>query len=143
MNKFLNNELCLRFKIFIFCVFLFIRCFFSIFTGRYSIRVYPTFLQLHGKTYDYKIPHTTVLRLFLLPHQDNRFMFFVVILFFNFFFFFTFLNPDLNLLGRIRNTLTIFLSLYIWNQKLVVSIYFFFFFFFWLLLNFKLLHEFV
>ena len=48
------------------------------FTGRYSIRVYPTFLQLHGKTYDYKIPHTTVLRLFLLPHQDNRFMFFVV-----------------------------------------------------------------
>lgn len=46
--------------------------------GRYSIRVYPTFLQLHGKTYDYKIPHTTVLRLFLLPHQDNRFMFFVV-----------------------------------------------------------------
>jgi len=46
--------------------------------GRYSIRVYPTFLQLHGKTYDYKIPHTTVLRLFLLPHQDNRFMFFVI-----------------------------------------------------------------
>lgn len=49
-----------------------------LFRGRYSIRVYPTFLQLHGKTYDYKIPHTTVLRLFLLPHQDNRFMFFVV-----------------------------------------------------------------
>jgi len=46
--------------------------------GRYSIRVYPTFIQLHGKTYDYKIPHQTVLRLFLLPHQDNRFMFFVV-----------------------------------------------------------------
>lgn len=46
--------------------------------GRYSIRVYPSFLQLHGKTYDYKIPHTTVLRLFLLPHQDNRFMFFVL-----------------------------------------------------------------
>ena len=48
------------------------------FRGRYSIRVYPTFIQLHGKTYDYKIPHQTVLRLFLLPHQDNRFMFFVV-----------------------------------------------------------------
>jgi len=46
--------------------------------GRYSIKVYPTFFQLHGKTYDYKIPHTTILRLFLLPHQDNRFMFFVV-----------------------------------------------------------------
>lgn len=46
--------------------------------GRYSIRVYPTFIQLHGKTYDYKMPHTTILRLFLLPHHDNRFMFFVV-----------------------------------------------------------------
>jgi len=46
--------------------------------GKYSIRVYPTFLQLHGKTYDYKVPHTTLLRLFLLPHQDNRFMFFVI-----------------------------------------------------------------
>ena len=46
--------------------------------GKYAIRVYPTFLQLHGKTYDYKVPHTTLLRLFLLPHQDNRFMFFVI-----------------------------------------------------------------
>eukprot|EP00794_Sanderia_malayensis_P000295 gene295-921_t len=46
--------------------------------GRYSIKVYPTFLQLHGKTYDYKIPHTTCLRLFLLPHKDQRFMFFVL-----------------------------------------------------------------
>jgi len=46
--------------------------------GKYSIRVYPSFLQLHGKTYDYKVPHTTLLRLFLLPHQDNRFMFFVI-----------------------------------------------------------------
>ncbi|XP_065057793.1 FACT complex subunit SSRP1-like isoform X1 [Rhopilema esculentum] len=46
--------------------------------GRYSIKVYPTFLQLHGKTYDYKIPHTTCLRLFLLPHKDQRFMFFVI-----------------------------------------------------------------
>jgi len=48
--------------------------------GKYAIRVYPTFLQLHGKTYDYKVPHTTLLRLFLLPHQDNRFMFFVIAL---------------------------------------------------------------
>jgi len=46
--------------------------------GRYSIKVYPTFLQLHGKTYDYKIPHTTCLRLFLLPHKDQRFMYFVI-----------------------------------------------------------------
>ena len=46
--------------------------------NRYDIRIYPTFLHLHGKTFDYKIPYTTVLRLFLLPHKDQRQMFFVV-----------------------------------------------------------------
>ncbi|KAK3580815.1 hypothetical protein CHS0354_025160 [Potamilus streckersoni] len=46
--------------------------------GRYDIKMYPTFLQLHGKTFDYKIPYTTVLRLFLLPHKDGRQIFFVV-----------------------------------------------------------------
>ena len=35
-------------------------------------------MQLHGKTFDYKIPYTTILRLFLLPHRDGRQMFFVV-----------------------------------------------------------------
>ncbi|XP_019616304.1 PREDICTED: FACT complex subunit SSRP1-like [Branchiostoma belcheri] len=46
--------------------------------GRYDVRIYPTFLHLHGKTFDYKLPYTTVLRLFLLPHKDQRQMFFVV-----------------------------------------------------------------
>ncbi|XP_048450213.1 FACT complex subunit SSRP1-like [Rhincodon typus] len=46
--------------------------------GRYDIRIYPAFLHLHGKTFDYKIPYTTVLRLFLLPHKDHRQMFFVI-----------------------------------------------------------------
>ncbi|KAL7018159.1 hypothetical protein ACKWTF_010656 [Chironomus riparius] len=46
--------------------------------GRYDIKVFQSFFQLHGKTYDYKIPLSTVLRLFLLPHKDNRQMFFVV-----------------------------------------------------------------
>ncbi|KAF8778000.1 FACT complex subunit SSRP1 like protein [Argiope bruennichi] len=46
--------------------------------GRYDIKVFPTFIQLHGKTFDYKIPITTILRLFLLPHKDNRQMFFVL-----------------------------------------------------------------
>jgi len=46
--------------------------------GRYDIKVYPTFIQLHGKTFDFKIPNSTVLRLFLLPHQDQRQHFFVV-----------------------------------------------------------------
>ncbi|XP_031443350.1 FACT complex subunit SSRP1-like [Clupea harengus] len=44
--------------------------------GRYDIRIYPSFLHLHGKTFDYKIPYTTVLRLFLLPHKEQ--MFFVI-----------------------------------------------------------------
>ncbi|GFT56354.1 FACT complex subunit SSRP1 [Nephila pilipes] len=46
--------------------------------GRYDIKVFPTFIQLHGKTFDYKIPLPTILRLFLLPHKDNRQMFFVL-----------------------------------------------------------------
>ncbi|XP_067931729.1 FACT complex subunit SSRP1-like isoform X2 [Watersipora subatra] len=46
--------------------------------GRYDIKLYPTFLQLHGKTFDYKIPYSTVIRLFLLHHKDGRQVFFVV-----------------------------------------------------------------
>nr|CAG4640707.1 EOG090X02Z1 [Eulimnadia texana] len=46
--------------------------------GRYDIKVFQTFVQLHGKTFDYKIPISTVLRLFLLPHKDGRQIFFVV-----------------------------------------------------------------
>lgn len=49
-----------------------------LFSGRYDIKVFQSFFQLHGKTFDYKIPLSTVLRLFLLPHKDNRQMFFVV-----------------------------------------------------------------
>ena len=36
---------------------------------RYDIKMYPTFIHLHGKTFDYKIPASTVMRLFLLPHK--------------------------------------------------------------------------
>merc|ERR1719330_1388124 len=46
--------------------------------GRYDIKMYPTFIHLHGKTFDYKIPIGTVVRLFLLPHKDQRQMFFCV-----------------------------------------------------------------
>ncbi|KAG5863803.1 hypothetical protein JTB14_017774 [Gonioctena quinquepunctata] len=46
--------------------------------GRYDITIFQSFFQLHGKTFDYKIPMSTVLRLFLLPHKDSRQMFFVV-----------------------------------------------------------------
>ncbi|XP_050508610.1 uncharacterized protein LOC126885869 isoform X12 [Diabrotica virgifera virgifera] len=46
--------------------------------GRYDIKIFNSFFQLHGKTFHYTIPLTTVLRLFLLPHKDSRQMFFVV-----------------------------------------------------------------
>nr|XP_027194676.1 FACT complex subunit SSRP1-like [Dermatophagoides pteronyssinus] len=46
--------------------------------GRYDIKMFPTFIQLHGKTFDYKIPITSVLRLFQLPHKDSRQIFFVL-----------------------------------------------------------------
>lgn len=46
--------------------------------GRYDIKVFSSFFQLHGKTFDYKIPMATVLRLFTLPHKDGRQHFFVV-----------------------------------------------------------------
>uniref|UniRef100_A0A8C5BYQ4 FACT complex subunit SSRP1 n=1 Tax=Gadus morhua TaxID=8049 RepID=A0A8C5BYQ4_GADMO len=58
------------------CVFKELQCLTP--RGRYDIRIYPSFLHLHGKTFDYKIPYTTVLRLFLLPHKDQRQMFFVI-----------------------------------------------------------------
>lgn len=52
--------------------------FFSPCRGRYDLKLFPGFLQLHGKTFDYKIPYQTILRLFLLPHKDGRQMYFVV-----------------------------------------------------------------
>ncbi|EJT99906.1 SSrecog-domain-containing protein [Dacryopinax primogenitus] len=39
--------------------------------GRYDLDVFPTFVRLRGKTYDYKILHTSVTRLFLLPKPDD------------------------------------------------------------------------
>lgn len=58
------------------CVFPEVQCLTP--RGRYDIKMYTTFLQLHGKTFDYKVPYTSVLRLFLLPHKDGRQIFFVV-----------------------------------------------------------------
>ncbi|XP_022653198.1 FACT complex subunit Ssrp1-like [Varroa jacobsoni] len=46
--------------------------------GRYDIKIFTTFIQLHGKTFDYKIPVNTILRIFLLPHKDGRQMHFVL-----------------------------------------------------------------
>ena len=40
--------------------------------GKYDITIYPTYFSLHGKTYDFKIPASTVMRLFLLPHKGKK-----------------------------------------------------------------------
>ncbi|VDD74738.1 unnamed protein product [Mesocestoides corti] len=44
--------------------------------GRYDVKLYNTFLHLHGKSFDYKIPKSTIIRLLLLPHPDGRQVFF-------------------------------------------------------------------
>uniref|UniRef100_A0A0N5A1H4 FACT complex subunit SSRP1 n=1 Tax=Parastrongyloides trichosuri TaxID=131310 RepID=A0A0N5A1H4_PARTI len=46
--------------------------------GRYDVKVFPTHLSFHGKTYDYKINYRSVDRMFLLSHRDGRHVFFVV-----------------------------------------------------------------
>ena len=48
--------------------------------GRYDIGIYPTFINMHGKTYDFKMPISTIQRLFLLPHSDGRKTYFVLAL---------------------------------------------------------------
>lgn len=48
--------------------------------GRYDFKFFTDFIDLHGKTFDYKIPYDHILRLFLLPHKDNRQMYFVIAL---------------------------------------------------------------
>lgn len=46
--------------------------------GRYDIKIYRTYVHLHGKTFDYKIQSQAVQRLFLLPNKDGRQIHFVV-----------------------------------------------------------------
>lgn len=46
--------------------------------GRYDIDMFPNFLRLRGKTYDYKILYTSITRLLLLPKSDDIHVQFVV-----------------------------------------------------------------
>ncbi|KAK9451154.1 uncharacterized protein V1518DRAFT_412661 [Limtongia smithiae] len=39
--------------------------------GRYDIDMYPNYMRLRGKTYDYKIQYTSIQKLFLLPKPDD------------------------------------------------------------------------
>lgn len=45
--------------------------------GRYDVDMFPDFLRLRGKTYDYKIIYTSISRLFLLPKDDQHVLFIV------------------------------------------------------------------
>jgi len=40
--------------------------------GRYSIKIFPNLIHLHGKSFDYKILTSSVVKMFLLPHNDGR-----------------------------------------------------------------------
>ncbi|TIB84658.1 SSrecog-domain-containing protein [Wallemia mellicola] len=46
--------------------------------GRYEIDMYPTFIRLRGKTYDYKILYSSIKRLFVLPKTDDMHVLLVV-----------------------------------------------------------------
>ncbi|KAI0087029.1 structure-specific recognition protein-domain-containing protein [Irpex rosettiformis] len=43
--------------------------------GRYDVDMFPEFLRLRGKTYDYKIVYGSISRLFLLPKDDQHVLF--------------------------------------------------------------------
>lgn len=45
--------------------------------GRYDVDMFPDFLRLRGKTYDYKIAYTSISRMFLLPKDDQQVLFIV------------------------------------------------------------------
>jgi structure-specific recognition protein 1 len=45
--------------------------------GRYDVDMFPEFLRLRGKTYDYKIVYSSISKLFLLPKDDVHVLFIV------------------------------------------------------------------
>lgn len=50
----------------------------SLCSGRYNIDMYQDFLRLRGKTYDYKILYSNIIKLFLLLKPDEMHVMFVV-----------------------------------------------------------------
>ncbi|KAK4538423.1 hypothetical protein CDCA_CDCA17G4448 [Cyanidium caldarium] len=46
--------------------------------GRYDFELFPHYLSLHGKSFDYKILYKTVRRMFLLPKPDELHIAFVI-----------------------------------------------------------------
>jgi structure-specific recognition protein 1 len=48
--------------------------------GRYDVDMFPSFLRLRGKTYDYKIVYSSISKLFLLPKDDLHILFIVCVM---------------------------------------------------------------
>ncbi|KNE56200.1 hypothetical protein AMAG_02035 [Allomyces macrogynus ATCC 38327] len=46
--------------------------------GRYNVDMFPEFLRLRGKSYDYKVNYGTITKLFLLPKPDDLHSYFVI-----------------------------------------------------------------
>eukprot|EP01127_Copromyxa_protea_P022843 TRINITY_DN839_c0_g2_i1.p1 TRINITY_DN839_c0_g2~~TRINITY_DN839_c0_g2_i1.p1 ORF type:complete len:583 (-),score=149.51 TRINITY_DN839_c0_g2_i1:38-1681(-) len=46
--------------------------------GRYDIEMFGSFLEMHGKSFDYKIKYTSIVRLFQLPRPDRASVVFVI-----------------------------------------------------------------
>lgn len=46
--------------------------------GRYSLEMAATYLRLHGKSYDYKILYTNIVKLFMVPKADDMHVMFVL-----------------------------------------------------------------
>ncbi|OSD07451.1 SSrecog-domain-containing protein [Trametes coccinea BRFM310] len=47
--------------------------------GRYDLDMYPEFLRLRGRTYDYKIMYGSISKLFLLPKDDQHVLFIIAL----------------------------------------------------------------
>jgi structure-specific recognition protein 1 len=46
--------------------------------ARFDVELFPTFLRMRGKTYDYKVLYDTIMRMFLVPRPDDVHVYFVV-----------------------------------------------------------------
>jgi structure-specific recognition protein 1 len=46
--------------------------------GRYEVDMASTFMRFRGKTYDYKILYSSIVRLFLLPKPDEVHILFII-----------------------------------------------------------------
>ncbi|RKP10250.1 hypothetical protein THASP1DRAFT_13102 [Thamnocephalis sphaerospora] len=46
--------------------------------ARFDVELFPTFLRMRGKTYDYKVLYDTITRMFLVPRPNDMHVYFVI-----------------------------------------------------------------